>query len=174
MQVRNKCEDRLLARLEQVSSSPDAGQRARRRLATVGAGVLALLWIDAAVCWVLAPSDAAMYSTFAVLAVAIVGGGWVWAVLFQSTRGSVGLPERLLDERQLRERLRAHATAHRMTAVLLMATYFVVVLALPRGESSAVPAAALTVLFLALVITVWALPMLVAAWTLPDAPADEE
>jgi hypothetical protein len=168
-------DDRLVARLEQAGESPFAGQRARRRLVGAGAAVLALLWIDTAVCWALAPSDAAMYTTLAVLAVVILAGAWVWGTLFQATRGTVGLPEHLLDERQVRERLSAHATAHRLTAALLLATYFfVVVLMLPKGESSAIPGAALTVLFLSLVATVWALPMLVVAWRLPDPPADDE
>jgi hypothetical protein len=174
MQTRTRRDERLAARLEQATPARFAGRRGRRELTAAGVAVLALLWLDTAVCWILAPSDAAMYTTFAVLAVVIVAGAWLWGTLWLSVRGTVGAPEHLLDERQLRERLRAHATAHRATAVLLLATYFVVILAMPRGESASVPAAALTVLFLALVATVWALPMLVAAWRLPDPPVDEE
>lgn len=174
MQTRTKRDERLLARLGQEPPARFAGRRGRRQLVGAGVGVLALLWIDTAVCWILAPSDVAMYTTFAVMAVALLAGSWIWGTLFLSTRGTIGLPEHLLDERQLKEQLRAHAAAHRLTLLLLFITYFVVLLALPEGDTPAIPAAALTVLFLSLVVTVWALPMLAAAWRLPDPPADDD
>lgn len=167
MQAHTKRDERMLARVGKEPPARFADQRGRRQLVGAGAGLIGLLWIDAAVCWALAPSDTAMFTTLAVMAVTVLAGAWVWGTLFLSTRGTVGLPEHLLDERQLKERLRAHAMAHRLTLLLVFITYFAVSLA---GEF---PAAALTVLFFSLLATIWALPMLVAAWRMTDPPADD-
>jgi hypothetical protein len=116
-----------------------------------------------------------MVTCFVILAVVVLAGAWVGGTLSLSTRGTVGLPAHLLDERQAKERLHAHARAHRLTLMLLFVTYFAVVTALPDDEMHAgVPSAALALLFAALMATVAALPSLVVAWRMPDPPADDD
>jgi len=178
MEPRNKREERLLKAYAQEPPARYAGRAGRRRLVTAGAGLVGLLWVNTAVSWVLAPSTAAMVTCFVILAILGTAGAWVWYALALSTRGTVGLPEHLLDERQAKERLRAHAVAHKLTLLLLSVTYFIVTLALPEGSREDVTdlgSAAVALLFFALLVTVWALPLLAAAWGLPDPPpADDE
>jgi ABC-type transport system involved in multi-copper enzyme maturation permease subunit len=165
----------MLARVQGEVPARYADQGGRRRLVVAGAVALALLWVSAAVSWALAPSATAMVTSFAILAVVGLAGAWIWSTLSLSTRGTVGLPGHLLDERQAKERLHAHANAHRLTLVLLFVTYFAVGLALPDDEQHVgIPSAALTLLFAALMATVAALPSLVVAWRMPDPPADDD
>jgi MFS family permease len=177
MEPRNKREEKLLTRFQQEPPARFATRDGRRRLVAAGAGILALLWVNTAVSWVLAPSDTAMFTCFAILGIVLLAGGWVWHALTLSTRGTIGLPEHLLDERQAKERLRAHAVAHRLTILLLFVTYFIVLQALPEGRdenTTGVASAAVALLFLALLATVWAMPLLAAAWRLPDPPPPED
>jgi hypothetical protein len=175
MEPRSTRDVKLMARVQGEVPARYADQRGRRRLVIAGAGALALLWVNTAVSWVLAPSTTAMVTSFVILAVVGLAGAWMWGTLSLSTRGTVGLPEHLLDERQAKDRLHAHARAHRLTLALLFVTYFAVMLVLPDDEQHAgIPSAALVLLFAALMATVAALPSLVVAWRMPDPPADDD
>lgn len=175
MEPRDPRDVRLLARIQGEVPARYADRRGRRRLVVAGAAALGLLWVNTAVSWVLAPSTTAMVTCFVILAVVGLAGAWIWGTLSVSTRGTVGLPARLLDERQAKERLDAHARAHRLTLALLFVTYFAVMAALPDdGQHAGIPSAALVLLFAALMATVAALPSLVVAWRMPDPPADDE
>ncbi|TWF76841.1 hypothetical protein FHX44_112739 [Pseudonocardia hierapolitana] len=173
MEPRNQRDVKMLARVHGEVPAKYADQRGRRRLVVAGACALGLLWVNTAVSWLLAPSTTAMVTCFVILAVVGLAGAWIWGTLSVSTRGTVGLPEHLLDERQAKERLHAHARAHRLTLMLLFAVYFAVVSALPE-QHAGIPSAALTLLTAALMTTVAALPSLVVAWRMPDPPADDE
>jgi uncharacterized membrane protein YbhN (UPF0104 family) len=175
MEPRNQRDVKMLARIQREVPARYADQRGRRRLVVTGAVALGLLWVNTAVSWVLAPSTTAMVTCFVILAVVALAGAWAGGTLSLSTRGTVGLPAHLLDERQAKERLHGHATAHRLTLMLLFVTYFVVMMALPDDEQHAgIPSAALVLLFAALIATVAALPSLVVAWRMPDPPADDD
>jgi hypothetical protein len=175
MEPRNQRDVKMLARVQGEVPARYADQRGRRRLVIAGAGALGLLWVNTAVSWALAPSTTAMVTCFVILAVVLLAGAWVGGTLSLSTRGTVGLPAHLLDERQAKERLHAHARAHRLTLMLLFVTYFAVVMALPDdGQHAGIPSAALALLFAALMATVAALPSLVVAWRMPDTPADDD
>ncbi|GAA4127734.1 hypothetical protein [Actinomadura keratinilytica] len=176
MKPRNRREERMLAVLERETPRYQARYRtrqARRRLVAAAAGCLGLLWAAAVVCWFLAPSTAAMITTFVLCGLALAAGAQLWGMLHIVTRGTVSLPEHLLDERQVRERLSAHPVAHRLTLALLFVVFFAVSLAL-RQERPEVPGAAAVVLLFALMATVWSLPMLVTAWRMADPPPEEE
>ncbi|MFF5259127.1 hypothetical protein ACFY4C_09280 [Actinomadura viridis] len=171
MEPRTRREERMLAAFGKEPPARVAHRGGRRAMVGAGAGCLALLWVNTAVSWVLAPSDTAMFTNFAVLGVFAPAAVFVWRTLSLATRGSTALPLHLLDERQRDERLRAHAVAQRLTLLLLFVTYFVVLQAL---RDDGVPSAAVALLFLALLATVAALPLLVAAWRAPDAPAEDD
>lgn len=147
----------------------------RKRLVLTAAVLLALLWADVPAVYLLAPSTTAMVTTFVVWALVAVGWCVVQARLFAVTRGAVGLPDHLLDERQKSEKLRARALAHRGTLVLLLLAYFGVTYA-AAGDANIldVPAATFPMPFVALFATVAALPSLILAWRLPDPPAEDE
>ncbi|MQY03183.1 hypothetical protein [Actinomadura macrotermitis] len=150
-------------------------RKGRRMLARAGFACLALLWADAAVSWALAPSDAAMYTNLAAILIAFPVGFWVFGNLVPATRGTVGLAEHLLDERQVSERLRAHAIAHRLGLGLLVVVFATVMSAMPgEGRASHVAGAAVLLLFFALLFSVALLPYLIIAWRLPDSPPEDE
>jgi hypothetical protein len=113
-----------------------------------------------------------MVSTFVLCGIALVIGMWVYGTLTIVSGVSGRIPEHLMDERQLQQRYRAHADAHRLTLLLVFVTFFLVMAMM--GDDDHVPAAALVVLFFALLSTVAALPVLVATWKMPDPPAADE
>ncbi|MEU6035786.1 hypothetical protein ABZ801_10285 [Actinomadura sp. NPDC047616] len=172
MKPRNRREERMLAVLERETPRYQTRER-RRRLVVAAGGCLGLMWAAAVVCWFLAPSTAAMVTTFVLWGLALALGTQLWGMIHIVTRGTASLPVHLLDERQIRERLSAHPIAHRLTLLLLLVVFFVVGLAL-RGDKPEVPSAAATVLLFALMATVWSLPMLVTAWRMSDPPPEEE
>ncbi|MFC9972213.1 hypothetical protein ACFVH6_15145 [Spirillospora sp. NPDC127200] len=176
MKPRNEREARQLRRIEQSRLPAEySARRWRRRYALVMAACLALLWVNTGVSWALAPSDAAMYTNFAVLAVTVPVGLWAYGRIIVTTRGTVGLPAHLLDERQTAERVNAHGTAHRITLALLVLSFAAVINMMPgEGYSEQLPGAAAVLLFFALVGTVAVLPALIVAWRLPDPPPDDE
>ncbi|WP_067481479.1 hypothetical protein [Actinomadura hibisca] len=176
MKPRNAREAKQLRRIEESRLPAESFTRHhRRRLAATAGACLALLWANAGVSLALAPSDAAMYTNFAVLAVILPVGLWAYGRIIVTTRGTVGLPAHLLDERQAAERINAHGTAHRATLVLLLLCLAAVMSLMPgEGYTERLPGAAAVLLFVALIATVAALPALIIAWRLPDAPPDDE
>ncbi|MGI5167936.1 hypothetical protein ACQEU3_26660 [Spirillospora sp. CA-253888] len=176
MKPRNEREAKQLRRIEQSRLPAESfTRRRRRRYALVMAACLALLWANAGVSMALAPSDAAMYTCFAVLAVIVPAGLWAYGRIIVTTRGTVGLPAHLLDERQAAERINAHGTAHRITLALLVVSLAAVMSLMPgEGYTERLPGAAAVLLFFALIATVAVLPALIIAWRLPDAPPDDE
>ncbi|WP_433477730.1 hypothetical protein ACQPZP_12150 [Spirillospora sp. CA-142024] len=174
---RRKREQRLAAlddELEQRMPARYARQRPRRMLAGAGAVTLGLFWVDAAVSWVLAPSDTAMITNFVILGVLVVVGLPLAGQLIAVTRGLTSKRERELDERQITARLRAFATAHRATTFVLVAVVVVTSIADRDGRESQIPGAALFLILFALLATHVFLPLIVAAWQTTDPPAEEE
>ena len=160
--------------VERRMASRYARRRPRRILAGAGAATLGLLWVDAAVSWVLAPSDTAMITNFVVLGVLLLVGIPLWAQLVGVTRGLTAKQEHELDERQLTARLRAFATAHRATTFVMVAVLAVTMIADRDGRESQIPGAALFLILFALLATHVLLPLVVAAWQTADPPADDE
>ncbi|WP_329084318.1 hypothetical protein [Streptosporangium sp. NBC_01469] len=152
-----------------------ATRRRRRILVGAGAGSAGMIWISAIVCWYLAPSDVAMWTTFALMGAALVIYVVVWSALVTATRGVVGLADRYLDERQSRERQKIEADARRGTTVVLFALG-VVLLAASREDAKVVqvPAAAIVMLMSAVITTHLILPALMAGWQMSDPPPDDD
>ena len=146
-------------------------RRNRRALAVAGAGLLALLWLNAAVSWFLAPSGAAVITNCVVLAVVVVVGIPVASWMVVVTRGATFLAESFLDERQVVERLRAFTVAHRISG-LLIAVVAAASTILDPGMH--LPSAAYFLVLFALFVTHTQLPLLAAAWQAPDPPVDDE
>lgn len=151
-----------------------AKQSARRALAVAGGACLGLLWVDAAVSWVLAPSDTAMIFNFVVLGVLVVAGLPLAGSLSAVTRGMTFKSERELDEREQAGRLRAYSAAHRCTSVVMIVVLLVTMFADRDGRDSQIPGAALFLILFALLVTHVLLPLVVAAWQMPDPPADDD
>ncbi|WP_433241884.1 hypothetical protein ACQPYK_37020 [Streptosporangium sp. CA-135522] len=150
--------------------------RGRRRLLVgVGAAAAGLIWISAIVCYYLAPSATAMWTTFALGGAALVIYVVVYSALVGATRGVVGLAERHLDERQSRERRKIQAEAHRATTVTLVAFGVLLLSAMPSGEMVIrIPAAAIVMLMFGLLATHVIMPSLIAGWRMSDPPDDED
>lgn len=147
----------------------------RRALAGAGGALLGLLWVDAAVSWVLAPSDTAMIANFVILGVLVLAGLPLAGRLIGLTRGVTAMREGDLDERQLTARLRAFATAHRATTYLILAVLLVTSFVdAGEGREARVPMAAYFLTVFALLVTHALLPLVVAAWQMPDPPDDED
>lgn len=146
----------------------------RRLLAAAGVLSLVIIWVDAVVTWALAPGDDAALVSFILLAVMLVLYLPAVTLLNIATRGVTALSERDLDERQVSERLRATALAHRVTTGILVA-FFIAVFSVGvlQGPGYFLPGAALTTLAVALMLTHFVLPLLISAWRLPDPPPDE-
>jgi hypothetical protein len=134
-----------------------------------------MIWISAIVCFHLAPSITAMWITFALAGIASVTYVVFYSALIGATRGTVGLSERYLDERQSRERQKIQADARRGTMWILIALGVSLSLAVPGDELIVrIPSAAITVLVLAVIATHMILPSLLTAWRLPDPLPDDE
>ncbi|TDB83399.1 hypothetical protein E1264_28625 [Actinomadura sp. KC216] len=174
---RRKRADRLTAledKLEHRMPARYARRRPRRVLAGAGAVTLGLLWVDAAVSWVVAPSDTAVIVNLVVLGVLLAIGLPLATQLVALTRGLTAKRERELDERQLTARLRAFATAHRASTVVIAAVLLTTMLADRDGRDSQIPGAALFLILFALLVTHIFLPLIVAAWQLTDPPAEDD
>ncbi|GAA4233319.1 hypothetical protein FHR32_000601 [Streptosporangium album] len=152
-----------------------ATRRNRRLLAGAGAGSAGLIWVSAIVCWYLAPSDLAMWTTFALGGSALVIYIVVYSALVGATRGVVGLAERYLDERQSLERQKAQADARRGTTAVLIALGAMLSFAVSGAEMTIrIPSAAIVMLMYAVVTTHLILPSLLMGWRMPDPPPDDE
>lgn len=174
---RHKRAARLAALNEQLESrlpARYARQRPRRILAGAGAVTLGLFWVDAAVSWVLAPSDTAMIANFVILGILIVVGFPLAGQLMAVTRGLTSKREHELDERQLLARLRAYATAHRATTFVLAAVLIITSAVDTEGRESQIPGAALFLILFAMLATHVLLPLVVATWQTADPPDDDE
>ncbi|MEU8340057.1 hypothetical protein AB0C74_00015 [Spirillospora sp. NPDC048832] len=161
-------------RLERRLPARYARRRPRRVLAGAGAVTLGLFWVDAAVSWVLAPSDTAMIVNFVILGVLVVVGFPLAGHLLAVTRGLTTRREEELDERQLIARLRAYASAHRATTFVMVLVLVVTSLADTEGRESQIPGAALFLILFAMLATHVYLPLVVATWQTPDPPDDED
>ncbi|RJL33403.1 hypothetical protein [Bailinhaonella thermotolerans] len=150
--------------------------RARRRvIAGLAAFSVALLWVDAAVSWFLAPSDLAVTINFVLLAIMLVIYLPAVTLLNVASRGTAALPARMLDERQAAERLRAVATGHRITFGLIgLALAAVVAGTWGEGDTARIPAAAVFILLLAIWLTHLVMPLIIVGWRMPDPVPDED
>ncbi|GAA2738818.1 hypothetical protein [Actinocorallia aurantiaca] len=178
---RQRRQDKRAERMQALDEELDhrmparyAKQRARRTLAVVGGACLGLLWVDAAVSWVLAPSDTAMIFNFVVLGILVVAGFPLAGQLLAITRGMTFKSEQELDEREQAGRLRAFSAAHKCTSVVMFVVLLVTMLVDRDGRDSQIPGAALFLILFALLITHVLLPLIVATWQMPDPPADED
>lgn len=172
MSKRSKRDECLQKLMEQDVPTRYSSRKGRQRLVALGVGCVALFWAASVVCWLLAPSTAAMISTFVLCGIGLGAGAWVFGTLILVSGVSGRIPEHLLDERQLQQRYRAHADAHRASLLLVFVTCFVV-LAL-MGDNDHVSAAAVVVTFFALLASIAALPYLIATWKMTDPPAVDE
>ncbi|TDC77588.1 hypothetical protein [Actinomadura sp. 7K507] len=171
---RGRRAERVAALDEHPLPARYARRRPRRVLAGASAVTLSLLWVDAAVSWVLAPSDTAMIANFVILGVLLLIGIPLAGQLIALTRGLTTKREHELDERQLTARLRAYAAAHRATTFVLFAVLLVTMTADRDGRESYIPGAALFLILFAMLLTHVALPLIVAAWQAADPPDDED
>ncbi|MEU0740771.1 hypothetical protein [Streptomyces sp. NPDC006134] len=89
-----------------------------------------------------------------------------------ATRGLLELRARVLDERQLAERNRVLAVAHRTMTVVLAAAVAVLLIAGAAGGESL--GAAVAPVLLAVLVAHWLMPLWVAGLRAQDEPADDE
>jgi hypothetical protein len=148
----------------------------RRRLAAAGGASLALLWTSIPVIWFTAPSDLAMYITMSLIAVALVIYFPVVSLLNVATKGAAATTMRLLDERQVAERLRANSIAHRLTTWVLGGLFLTAaIVSLSTDENTMViPTAVVYPLAFTLWLTQYVLPLLISGWRLPDPPPEDD
>ncbi|MFC4529209.1 hypothetical protein [Sphaerisporangium dianthi] len=150
-------------------------RRGRRTAVALGAVAVGTLYVDAVLCWFTAPSDTAMWTTFGLTALGLVVYAWAFAVLLVASGGAVGLTEDKLDERQLAERQRVRALAHRGTGWMLwLSTILVFNLPVNDDHMVRLPALALSVFVFGLFTTHLILPHLIAGWRLPDPMPEED
>ncbi|WP_407565548.1 PT domain-containing protein [Streptomyces sp. 184] len=161
--------DRTMFRLMNDPAGRPVFATTGRRRAVVGAHV-ALTGATLACTTLLYTLDGAwLISPLAVLLVA-----WMVATGFLNggTRGLLELRTRMLDERQLAERDRARAVAHRAATALLAVAAGVLVLAEAAGADGLPGVPAVWVLVYALAAT-WLMPLWVAGLQARDEPAEE-
>ncbi|MDH2424897.1 hypothetical protein [Sphaerisporangium sp. TRM90804] len=152
-----------------------ATRRGRRRAVALGAAALGCLWVSAAVCWFLAPSDTAMWTTFTLAAIGLVTYAFVFRVLVAATQGVVGLADHDLDERQLAQRRHVYALAHRVSLWMLLVAAVLAGLLPDRGDHFLEVPSAAVVLFMGSILTSHLIaPHLVAGWVMPDSPQDDD
>ncbi|WP_397560547.1 hypothetical protein [Spongiactinospora sp. 9N601] len=145
-----------------------------RRHALVGAhGVaLALLW-TAAVLWLFSMEGGGRVGTVLIVAGLALAIPTI-SLLNLATRGTTALAEESLDERQLADRMRAMATAHRGTMIMLaIVGAGALVTGLIAGRELSLPVTGVLQLTIATGLTHMMLPLLVSAWQLPDPPAED-
>ncbi|MDL4771783.1 MULTISPECIES: hypothetical protein [Thermomonosporaceae] len=172
---RERAERRRAERITELAGRAPgrfAARRNRRLLAGAAGALLLLPWVDAAVSWLIAPSDTAVYVNLVVLAAMAVGGVPAYNRMITVTRGTTSLDERYLDERQVAERLRAFRVAHRGTTAMIIAVGVTIMLA-ERGRDAHVPAAANFLMVFAMLVMHIALPLIIATWRQPDPPPDD-
>ncbi|GAA3158027.1 hypothetical protein GCM10010466_55970 [Planomonospora alba] len=146
----------------------------RRRLAALGAVAVALLWVDVVPAWT-AERDDTPWPFFALLGISTVLALPTISLLNVATRGVTALAEKQLDERQVAERLRATALAHRvMHGVLASLAVALLTAGVLVPDEIDVPASAALMTLIALFMTNMMAPLLISAWRLPDPPPDDE
>ncbi|TDD63920.1 hypothetical protein E1293_42225 [Actinomadura darangshiensis] len=169
--VRERWERRRQAALQRdMLPSWYATRRRRRTLAAAGLAALAMIWAATAVSWNLAPSDTAMAVSLPLLGLSVVVMLPVVTLLNVATRGSMSLAERLLDERQVAERLRSFTVAHRVMLGILVVLAVVVL----STDTEDVPMASVALGVVGLFETHMLLPVLVAGWRQADPPPGDE
>ncbi|MEU4834721.1 hypothetical protein [Streptosporangium sp. NPDC023615] len=152
-----------------------ATRRRRRLLAAAAAFGVSLFWVDAAVAWISGPGDGPVLVNIVLLTISLIVYLPAVSLLNVATRGVVELSEGDLDERQVGERLRATALAHRiMTGVLITLLVVVLVVGIPQKREFFMPGGALVLLTIALFMTHFVLPLIVSGWRLPDPPPDDD
>ncbi|GAA3066623.1 hypothetical protein [Streptosporangium carneum] len=152
-----------------------ATRRRRRLLASAGLVSIALMWVNGALFWAPKGDVGPTIVYFTLLAISLVLYFPAVTLLNVATRGLTELAERHLDERQLGERLRAVALAHRaMTGLIVVLAVTVLALNVANDRHFSMPGSALFQLTIALALTNFVLPLIVSAWRLPDPPPDEE
>lgn len=142
----------------------------------VGVAVLALLWAGLVVIALYAPSDLARNVYLSMFGASIVIGVPVVGWLNTATRGTTSLSEHYLDERQIAERRKAYATAHKVTTVMF-AVLFLLALNWVSDDGQfvvTVPLALIGPLALTVLVTHAVMPLLIAGWRLTDPPPDDE
>lgn len=92
-------------------------------------------------------------------------------VINSATRGLLELRERALDERQLTDRVRVQALAHRAMTLVLAAA--VAVLLCVGAVLGAAPTAYAAPVLIAVLVTHWLMPLWVAGATARDEPDEE-
>ncbi|MTE20639.1 hypothetical protein F0L17_16290 [Streptomyces sp. TRM43335] len=145
--------------------------RARRRgLVTahvaLSAALLGALWA--------LPGDHGwpLYAVLPALLVLLAVWCTITGALNLATRGLLELRARVLDERQLADRGRVLAVAHRASLALQLAVLFGLYLAHAHGDARLSVPFLLGTLF-ALLVAHWLLPLWIATLTAPDDPADD-
>ncbi|OEJ25430.1 hypothetical protein AR457_14160 [Streptomyces agglomeratus] len=159
---------RMFALMNREEGSALHSTATRRRL-FVGAHIL--MTAASVVCWnIVVFGERRDWALVVILALLLP---WCFAtgVINTATRGLLELRGRVLDERQLAERDRARARAHRLTSGLLLAAALGVGAA---GWTGGVPVEGLIAPVLAAVLaTHWLMPLWVAGLMVRDEPADE-
>ncbi|MBC9726314.1 hypothetical protein [Streptomyces sp. TRM68367] len=141
---------------------------ARRRLAVAAHIVLTVAF--GALVTHLYLSDALW--TIAVMAVLLLPWMVATGVINGAARGLLDLRERVLDERQVADRRRVLARAHRTTTLLLVTAAVTLLTVGAINEDAPRPYAA--PLLIAVLVVHWLMPVWVAGLTAKDEPAEEE
>ncbi|WBB58644.1 hypothetical protein O7599_23835 [Streptomyces sp. WMMC500] len=161
--------DRAMFRLMNDPAGRPVFATAARRRAVVAAHVALTGATLASVTLLYALDDAWLIAPLAVLLVP-----WMVATGFLNggTRGLLELRTRMLDERQLADRDRARAVAHRAATALLALAAAVFVLGEAAGADGLPGVPGVWVLVYALA-AVWLMPLWVAGLQARDEPAEE-
>ncbi|AXE28031.1 hypothetical protein C0216_31500 (plasmid) [Streptomyces globosus] len=167
MTTATKLDRRMYAVMNDRAAAPMYATAARRR-AVIGAHLL--LTAAGFAAWSATMFSDARWPLFAMLAVLPL---WVVATgaINGATRGLLELRSRMLDERQLAERDRVHAVAHRSTGLLLLLAAAGVGAAGWFGGLQ-VEGLVAPVLFAALTVH-WLMPLWVAGLRIQDDPAED-
>ncbi|MEU4066536.1 hypothetical protein AB0F25_29845 [Streptomyces wedmorensis] len=139
----------------------------RRRLAVTAHVALTAVGVGAWIGTVFGPG----WGPALVVASALLPWVLLTGVLNGSTRGLLELRGRMLDERQLVERDRVRALAHRITLWLLMAA--VIGAGTYSTLADAPLRAAVTPVLVGVLAAHWMMPLWVAALRVQDEPADD-
>ncbi|MFD7919121.1 hypothetical protein ACFV3R_07855 [Streptomyces sp. NPDC059740] len=157
---------RMTALMNRHSDHPWIATAARRRAAV--ALHVALTVAGLGTTWVLAVADGETVLRWTALALLVLLVPWCYATGFlnSATRGLLELRARVLDERQLAERARVQARAHRLTLYLLL-------LACGGAAVVDVPQAAVAPGLASLVAFHWLMPLWLAGLSVQDVAADD-
>jgi hypothetical protein len=152
-------------------------RRGRRILVFAGVASIATFWVSAGVCWYLAPSDTAMWTTFALLGFGLLLYFSVLSVFVVASQGMIGPGAKDLDERQLAELRHVYTLAHRGTTWMLVVLVLIASRApagWPGEEILKIPGAAAFLTVGAALATHVIMPHLIVGWRLSDPPPEDE